>query len=206
MAQQAPDDVSITGGSITGVSFASNNVNITGGSITGVSFASNNVNITGGNAFGITGKTSSRTSTSTVLALEAAAMNAHRTSSDHDNRYGAVQQQLGIELGRDYNSGSMINIYRIGRQVTIWWDSALFFPDQFNIRSNNILPAWALPGTTQVNFITDVRYVSTGGDPGTISLIQKVRVTDIGEFQVSQDKTETSTTCFPSAVTYIVPE
>ena len=83
----------------------SNAVGVTGGSITGVSFTSNNVNITGGNAFGITGKTSSRTSTSTTLALEAAAMNAHRTSSDHDNRYApanTVARNKGSISGGTY--------------------------------------------------------------------------------------------------------
>ena len=150
--------------------------------------------------------TTSRTSSSTTAFLIAKGMNDHRVSSDHDNRYGAVQQQLGIELGRDYNSGSIINVYRIGRQVTIWWNSSLNFPDQGAIRSNAILPAWAIP-VTNLDYIADVRGGLTGGAPdGTIRLIQVVRVNNNGEFQVMQFKTETSIRCFPSAVTYIVPE
>lgn len=43
------------------------------------------------------GTTASRTSSSTTLLLQAAAMNAHRTSADHDSRYVRISN-LGNEL------------------------------------------------------------------------------------------------------------
>lgn len=54
IALQNSDSVSITGGSVTGVTLTSSNATITGGSVSGVSLESSSVDITGGTITGIT--------------------------------------------------------------------------------------------------------------------------------------------------------
>ena len=51
----------------------------------------------------VTGKTNSRTSTSSTLLLEARAMNDHRTSADHDSRY---EQNLNADQKRKITYGT----------------------------------------------------------------------------------------------------